>query len=147
MDKKDKKINKDQKLLKKCEELEQNWKRAVADYVNLKKRTESERIEFVKYATKELILDVLQALDNFESVLQHTDDKNFEVSVSFFRDILKRHGVEEINVINEEFDSNTSEAVELISGEKNKVLEVLQKGYLLNGLLLRPARVKVGNGN
>lgn len=139
-----KKISELDNLKQKCIDLENNWKRAVADYQNLKKRSEEERLAFVKYANKELLLDLLLACDNFEEATKHSNDTNFNVSISFFKDLLKRHGVEEINILNKDFDQALCEAIETVPGETNKVIEVLTKGYTLNGLLLRPARVKVG---
>lgn len=133
-------------LKEKCAEYENNWKRAVADYSNLKKRTEDERIAFLKFANKEILSDFLAVLDNFEAVSKHLEDTGLTISVSFLRDLLKRNGVEEMNIINTEFDSSKEEAVELTEGEKNKVVEVITKGYTLNGEVLRVARVKVGKG-
>ena len=57
---------------------------------------------------------------------------------------MKDIGVEEIEAEGKDFDHNIMEAVEVRKGEKNKVLKVIQKGYLINGILLRPAKVAVG---
>ena len=153
----DKKIKKDKKmetakeeiasLMEKCAEYENNWKRAVADYQNLKKRTEEERITFLKYANKEILSDFLTVLDNFEAVNKHLDDAGLTISINYLKDLLKRYGVEEVVVLNTDFDPSKAEAIEMVEGDKNKVVEVITKGYTLNGNLLRVARVKVGNGN
>lgn len=143
-----KKIKKDNKeveeLKEKCEELELNWKRAVADYQNLKRRNEQERVEVIKYANVNLIKDLLPVLDNLQALLIHSDDQGLKITVSHFLDTLKSQGLEQIDVQGKEFDPNTCEAIEVVDGEPNKVMEVLQNGYTYDGRLVRPARVKVG---
>lgn len=132
--------------LKKVEEYEQNWKRAVADYQNLKRRSEEDRLRIVKYANSELLSELLPVLDNFESLLKHNSDEGLKITVKHFTDILKNIGLVEIEVLGLDFDPTLCEAVEMVPGEKNKVVEVLQKGYRYQDKLLRPAKVNVGMG-
>lgn len=146
---------------KKIEELEKQkaeylagWQRARADFLNYKKE-EMERIEqFLKYGEEEFILKILPILDNFylaEKNLQENLKKEEAVKgllqiKTQILDLLKNQGVEEIRTVGEKFDPNFHEAteqVDLKEKEPGIVVEESQKGYTINGRLLRPAKVKV----
>ncbi|KKS65912.1 MAG: Protein GrpE, partial [candidate division WWE3 bacterium GW2011_GWB1_42_6] len=73
-------------------------------------------------------------------------DKGLDLIIKDVVSGLKEFGVEEINSEHGEFDPMQMEALEIVQGEKNKVVETVSKGYLLNNKLIRPAVVKVGNG-
>lgn len=140
--------NEKKKLEEKCIELENNWKRALADYRNLQKRVEDERFEFLKYANETIIVELLGVLDNFEELLKHNqNDAGLKITINSFIETLKRFGLEEVLVLGNDFDVTTSECVEMVNGEKNKVILVDRKAYKLNNKIIRHARVKVGNGN
>lgn len=131
-------------------ELSNNWKRALADYKNLEKRNVEERDAYVSYANIHLLLRILPFLDNLEMLAAHIDDTGLKLIIKDFKQTLKEEGVTEIEVLNKDYDSETMEAIEMIEGMPNKVMEVVSKGYTLREKLLRPARVKVGkleNGN
>lgn len=150
----DKKDKKTEKLLKEIEdlkeknaELESNWKRSLADLQNFKKRAEQERNDFVKHSNFSLLTEVVPVLDNLEMLQAHIEDAGLKVTVSHFKDIIKRLGVVELDVINKPFDPHTSEAIEMVEVEgdkKGSVVEVLQPGYKYNDKILRVAKVKVG---
>ena len=82
--------------------------------------------------------------DNLEKIQEHSKDEGLELTLKDLQKVLKNIGVEEIEAEGKDFDHNTMEAIEVQKGEKNKVLKIIQKGYLLNGILLRPAKVAVG---
>jgi len=129
------------------EELTNNWKRALADYQNLEKRYEKEKADFVQFANADLILKLLPTGGLLEKVAEHLKDDGLNLVVREFRRILSEEGLKEIKSLGESFDPLTMEAVEIVSGgEKNKVAEVLQKGYFLKGKVLLPAKVKVFGG-
>jgi molecular chaperone GrpE len=141
------KVSKDNdldKLTKKCEELDANWKRAAADYQNLKRRSEQEKLEIIKFANFNLLQEFLPVLDNLQAVAEHSDDQGLKITVNHFSDLLKKVGVEELEVLDKPFNAETCEALETVAGKKDYVVEVVLKGYMFNGKLLRPARVKVG---
>jgi molecular chaperone GrpE len=128
------------------------WQRARADFLNYKKE-EIERIEeLLKYAGVELILKMLPILDNFDLIEKKLADRLkkdenlkgiLQIKIQIL-DFLKSEGVKEMKAVGEKFDPNFHEAVETVEGkEPGKVLEETQKGYLLNGRVLRPAKVKV----
>ena len=132
------------------------WQRARADFLNYKKE-EMERItEFLKYGMEDLILKVLPILDNFDAAEKSLQNKNDERLKGFLQikkqlhDFLKNYGVEEIKTAGQKFDANWHEVVEgaepfdaAQGQESGVILEEVQKGYKINGRLLRPARVKV----
>ena len=127
-------------------ELENNWKRALADYRNLQKRTEEERGSFLEYANSNLIRQLLPVMDNLEIMQKHLKDQGIEMILKDFKITLEIEGVTEIEALNKDFDPLTMEAIEMVSGPKNKVVEVLSNGYLFKNKLIKPVRVKVGTG-
>ena len=127
-------------------QLENQLKRSLADYQNLKKRIETDKDEFIKFASATVIDKLLSVLDDLERAETHLKDKGLKLALDQFRQVLKSEGVEELTVINTDFDPQTSDCQQLVKGPKNKIINIIQKGYLLNGKVLRPAKVKVGQG-
>ena len=135
-----KKIN----LQEQLNDLENKWKRALADYANLEKRIDNEKQSFVKYSNLKLLEKLLPILDDLEAAENHLKDQGLKIILNKLKEILKSEGVEEIKTHGEEFNPELMEAIEIIEGPKNKVMEVSRKGYLLEGKVLRIAKVKVG---
>jgi molecular chaperone GrpE len=138
-----KKIEQENKIL----ELENNWKRALADYKNLEKRYAEERFAMAAYANTNLLVKLLPVLDTLEMVSTHIDDTGLKMTIKEFKQVLSDEGVMEIDATNKEFDSTQMDAIDTIEVEedkKNKVIEIIAKGYKLKDKLIRPARVKVG---
>lgn len=127
-------------------DLETNLKRALADYQNLEKRHQADRLAFAKFAAADLIKNLLPVLDTLERAQAHLKDKGLQLAIDQFKSALKAAGVEEITVLGKAFDPHQAECIEMVSGVKNQVIFVIIKGYTLNGRVLRPAKVKVGNG-
>lgn len=130
--------------------------RKSADFENLKRRTEKEKSEFFKFALADVFGDLLEVLDNFERALQHLSNGDAaagtDVSVGIemisrqLGEVLRKYGLAEIPALGLPFDPNVHEAVlreEVAGSAPGTVLAVLQKGYVLNNRLLRPAKVKV----
>ena len=127
-----------------------------ADMVNMKRRNEEEIAKAYKYDGEELIKELLPIVDNFERAIM-LDDANLTDELSKFLsgfkmiygnllNILKEKGVTEIECLNLDFDPNTMQAVltEHVDGiEPNKVIDVMQKGYIYKEKVIRPAMVKV----
>lgn len=132
-------------LQKEVETLTQKWKRALADYANLERRIALEKQEFVKFSNACLVDKIIAALDTLEKAEVQLKDKGLTLGVNQLRESLKSEGLSEIPVLGEKFDPLKMDCVEMIKGEKNKVISVCQKGYLLNTKVLRPAKVKVGS--
>src|SRR5258706_15110567 len=134
-----------------CEELElklqkteNNYKRAVADYQNLQRRTQEEKINWIKSASKDLILKMFPVLDTLILANKHLQDKGLDLSIDQFLKVLKEEGVEKIETIGKEFDPHLMEAITTQQGEDNKVLEEIRAGYMLYDMVLRTAQVVVG---
>ena len=127
--------------------------RLMADFQNYRKRTDKEKSEIYARANENIMLGLLTVIDNFERAIEHEskDEKYAEGMQLIFKqliDVLKSSGLEEIKALDEDFDPNIHNAVMTCDSdehESGKVVEVLQKGYLLNGRLLRASMVKVSN--
>ena len=131
-------------LKQQVEEADSRWKRALADYQNLEKRTQEEKMDFVRFSAKKLIEKLLGVLDDLEKAHAHLKDKGLELAVKKLVDVLKQEGVERIETVGKEYDIETMEALTLEEGkDDNKVLEEFRPGYTMYGSVLRPAQVKV----
>ncbi len=142
--KKTKKTEDSLELQERIVELENNWKRALADYQNLEKRMNEEKTQVVEFANANLLSRMLGVLDNLEMLFAHNGDKTLEMVIKDFKNVLHEEKVEEIEACGQDFDSSTMDALETIKGEDGKVMEVVRKGYMFKNKLLRPALVKVG---
>jgi molecular chaperone GrpE len=125
-----------------------------AEFENFKKLKAREKQETLKYGNETLLLDLIPVLDNLEMALSHasiTDDRKgiqegVEITLKQFLKVLEKSGVERIEAVGAKFDPNLHEALyqeERDDVEPDKVVSEVQKGYLLNGRLVRPSRVSV----
>lgn len=128
----------------KNKELDEKYLRALADYQNLEKRVDREKENFVKFANAVLILKMIPVLDNLERANEHLKDQGIELVIKQFKDALSSEGVKEIEAKGSQFDPQLHEAIEKVSGDEGKVMEVLEKGYLMGEKVIRPAKVKIG---
>ena len=133
------------------------WQRAKADFINSKKRTEEILRDSITLANEGLIEELLPTLQAFEMAFANKEawekiDKNWRVGVEFIynklKDTLVANGLKEINPLGKVFDAKEHEATKHEPVEKesenHKVIAVAEKGYMLGGKLLRPAKVVVG---
>jgi molecular chaperone GrpE len=132
----------------------QNYQRISADYVNFQRRVTKQTSDTVAYEKERVIKSLLPALDNFEHTLakSHATEsvdaviEGVRIIYDQMMDILKGHGVEQIQALNEAFDPMQHEAMmqqEDHDKEDGVVLEEFQKGYRLHGRVIRPSRVIV----
>ncbi|QOR35583.1 nucleotide exchange factor GrpE [Clostridium sp. 'deep sea'] len=140
------------KLTTENERLQNQYLRAVADYTNLKKRTEKERRELLTSANANLIGKILPVIDNFERALQTISDPEVTKGVNMIYkqliDILSVEGLEKIEAEGEQFDPHIHEALMQEQNSEvadNTVLQVFEPGYRFNNKLLRAAKVKVSS--
>jgi len=124
--------------------LENQLKRALADYQNLEKRIAEEKSSWIKATNKNLLLRLLPGLDSLLLAEIHTQDEGVKLSIKHFLDILENEGVRRIETAGKDFDPNLMEAIGTKEGENGKVLEEVRTGYLLYDAVLRPAQVIVG---
>ena len=137
-------------------ELNDKHLRLQAEFDNFRKRTAKEKLDLTVTASENVIKDILPVLDDFERALQNMEKNGNEadmqgVTLIFnkLKDTLKKKGLEEIEAMDTEFNTDEHEALTMIPApdedKKGKVLDVIQKGYKLNGKVIRFARVVVGN--
>ncbi|MBI4029003.1 MAG: nucleotide exchange factor GrpE [Candidatus Blackburnbacteria bacterium] len=120
--------------------------RALADYQNLVKRVDRERVEIYTRASKNIIEELIPVLDLLSRAQKHLKDPGLEMALGQFRQVLERYGVEEIEAKEGiVFDASLHEAVETVEGgEVGKIAQVAQAGYKWKeGMVLRPAKVVV----
>ena len=125
-------------------ELENQLKRALADYQNLERRVNEERTLLSQLSSALVIEKFLPVLDNLENAQKHLNDEGLALVIKQFKDVLIAEGVEELEAEGAEFDPNLHEAAEVVAGESdNTVVKVFSKGYKINDKVIRPARVAV----
>lgn len=133
------------------------WQRAKADLINARKRDEEDRKDFIKFANERLIEEFIPVLASFDMAMGNKEawekaDKNWRTGVEYIHSqllkVLTDNGLKELNPINEKFDHVHHEAsvYEPVGDEKQDhiILQVIQKGYSLNGKVLKAPIVKVG---
>lgn len=132
-------------------ELADRFLRLQADFINYKNRVEKDKEKVFAYATESIIVELLPVLDNFDRALKSVkgEDKFYQGVKMIYEQILEtlnRNGLKEIESIGKPFDPNFHHAVfvEKVEGkEEGIILDVLQKGYLLEDKVIRPSMVKV----
>jgi molecular chaperone GrpE len=127
--------------------------RLQAEFLNYKRRVEKEKSTMYAFGCEELARDLLPVIDNFEralNIIKEREDE-FYTGIDMIRQqlvqVLEKHDITEIDSLNQPFDMNLHHAVMTepceIEEQQNTVAEVMQKGYLLKGRVLRPSMVKV----
>jgi len=137
------------------EEMRGKYMRAVADYQNLRRRSEEERREYGRYTLAALVINYLPVLDDLdralESVHEEIADHQWVEGVRMverkFRGVLEASGVREIQAEGLPFDPAVHEAISYAPGPAGEVVAVAQPGYTLDEKVVRPAQVVVGNGD
>jgi molecular chaperone GrpE len=128
--------------------------RAVAELENYKKRVVRDRADYLKFGQENLIRDILPLVDSLDRAMEHACNSNdfeaFKEGLQLIQNQLSgclgKQGVEPIEAIGRDFDPNVHEAVLQVESPDhghNQVVEEFEKGYLLNGRLLRPSKVSV----
>lgn len=145
MAKKDKKAT-NKSDAKKPGDLEERLKRALADYQNLEKRFARDSADIIRFANTALLSRLLELKDNLERAANAVKDEGVTMIRHDLDKILRDEMVREIEAAGKPFDPTKMEADEAVPGEKDQVIEMVQKGYMVGDRVLRPARVKVGNG-
>lgn len=146
-----------EKALKEAEENRDRWIRAVADLENYKKRAIQEKSTLLKYRNEELLRDLVAVVDNLERAQMHCEAAGRSDALAdgvcmitkMFREILERYGVKEIKALGELFDPHLHEAIARMPAQDkaaNQVVEEMEKGYMYQDRLLRPAKVVVSVG-
>lgn len=127
----------------KDKEFQEKIARQQADFDNYRKRMEKEKQEILVNANANLISEILLTLDHFELALKHNKDPGVKMIYDELKETLGKYGLKVIKT-DGVFNPNIHEAVLSVAGtEDGKILEELQKGYLINDKLLRASKVKI----
>ncbi len=144
-----------QKLQKDIADSKDRYLRLFAEFENVRKRTEREKAEFVKYANEELLSQFLNILDDLERSVQaaktkHEDYdaflKGIELVMAHVYDVLRKNNVKPIEAVGKKFDPHFHEPLmqeETDKAVEGMILEEFQKGYLFDNKVLRTSKVKV----
>ena len=148
-----------EELKEKNSELEEKYLRAVADFENIKKRLEKEKMQAVSYANEEFAKDLLAVVDSMDFAseaarkLEAADDTEYikkieegiNLTIDQFKKVMQKHGIELID-IEEGFNPHFHDAVMQVDSEdheEGEIVQLLQKGYKMKDRVLRPAMVSV----
>jgi molecular chaperone GrpE len=160
---KKKKHDHDDEIIKhwqeKCDELNDKYLRLYSEFDNYRKRTQKERVEFSKTASEDIILSLLPVIDDIERALKSTLKTRDEMEVvpkeglqliyQKFKGLLAQKGLEVIPAQGEIFNVDFHDALTNIPAPskdlKGKVIDEVEKGYMLNGKVIRYSKVVVGN--
>ena len=126
-------------------DVENQYKRVLADYQNLEKRTVLHRAEPFNLATAKLISHLLPVLDDLYRAQDHLNDPGLKLVIDHFLKVLKDEGVTEINALDQDFSPLTMECIEIVAGPDHQVVSILTRGYQLGDVIIRPAGVTVGS--
>jgi len=144
-----------EKLKAEVVELKDRNLRLFAEFDNMRKRNERERLELIRYAHEEVIVELLGFYEDFERCVEaarknpgeHTGLlKGVEMTLKRMQDLLKKYDVKPIEAVGKKFDHNLHEALLTADSDEHEdrtVLEVFQKGYMLGDRVVRTAKVKV----
>lgn len=138
------------KVKKELEEMTEMAKRTMADLQNMRRRQEEERKILITMANADLIIGILPVLDNLERAKEHVPKgaeewfKGIEMSINKLHQTLQEYGLKPMETVGQKFNPDLHEAITEGPGEKDTVIEELEKGYILGGRVIRHAKVKVG---
>lgn len=154
--KKDKKEEKIKELGEKLAEINDKHLRLQAEFDNFRRRTIKEKADLIKSGGESVIVNIIPVIDDFERALELLKDVNDEdagkqgtlLIYNKFKEFLKQNNVKEIEALHQDFDVDLHEAITKIPAPeeklKGKVVDVVQKGYLLNEKVIRFAKVVIG---
>ncbi len=145
------------KALAEKQEYLTGWQKDKAEFVNARKRDQESQKDFIKFSNENLLTELIPVLDSFNMAFANKEswekvDKNWRVGVEYIsnqlKKILEENGVKEIDPMGQKFDPMRDEAVEYVQVadalQEHVVIGVIQKGYSLNGKIIKAPRVKVG---
>lgn len=140
------------------EELNKKILRAAADFDNLKRRTQEEKVRLLKYGSEKLLINTLPVLDNFERAIDVKDPteeiKKFVEGMDMIyrqlMDVLAKEGLSKIEALGNQFDPELHDAVMKVEDENvedNTIIADLRTGYLYHDKVIRPTMVQVAQNN
>lgn len=154
-------VTKIKESLKKCEEEKKDylnkWQRSQADFINIRKRDEETKKNQIRYAKEGIVLDLLPIMDSFEMAFSNKEvwestPKEWRTGIESIHtqlsQVLASNQVDTLEALRQSFNPNEHEALGILHTTNKKedgmVLEVIQSGYVLDGKIIRAAKVRVG---
>ena len=149
-------VSKEAELLAKLVEMQDKHLRLQAEFDNYRKRTLKEKADLIKTGGESVLINVLTVIDDVERALvsiETTKDieathEGIKLIFGKFSNFLSQNGVQEIDAVGQVFDTDKHEAITNIPAPseelKGKVVDVIQKGYILQDKVIRFAKVVVG---
>lgn len=147
-----------EELEEKNKEIEEKYLRAVADFDNMKKRLEREKMQAVSYANEEFARDLLPVIDSMDFAAESAEkiedngseyvkkiEEGIALTIEQFKKVMQKHGIELIDTANG-FNPHFHDAVMQVESddhEEGEIVQLLQKGYKIKDRVLRPAMVSV----
>jgi len=140
----------------KLKDITDKYLRLNAEFDNYRKRTLKEKMELTKSAGEKILVNILPVMDNFERAISSMKDakdvnsvkEGVDLIFSNFKEFMTQNGVKEIEAVNSNFDTDLHEAITKIPAPskkmKGKVIDCVEKGYLLNEKVVRFSKVVVG---
>ncbi len=146
-------------LTRERDEFREKWLRVVAELDNVRKRSARQQVEGRRFAQADILRSFLEIQDNFERALQSMNDaedtegnkmvkEGVDLIFQNYRRVLKDQGVQAIEALDQEFDPTVHEAVGQFEREgvdSGKVIEIVQQGFKMGDLVLRPSRVIISS--
>ena len=129
--------------------------RLKADFENTKRRLERDKQEAIKFANERLLVEILSIVDNFDRAMASLSEghdpeqvkKGLQIAQEELHQVLERHGVQVVKGVGEVFDPKFHEAVATVEAtgdmKDGVIVDEIQRGYVLNGRLIRPSRVRI----
>ncbi|OQX79189.1 MAG: nucleotide exchange factor GrpE [Bacteroidetes bacterium 4484_249] len=148
---------KEKELQEKADELNDKYLRLYSEFDNYRKRTIKEKLDLNRTASEGVISELLPVLDDFERAIESTADskdceavkEGVKLIYNKFKAIMEKKGLKPILAIGEEFDTDFHEAITYIPAPskdlKGKIVDEIEKGYLLSDKVIRFSKVVIGN--
>lgn len=145
-----------ERLQKELDESKDRYVRLSAEFDNYRKRTQREKMDLIRYGSEDVMKAMLPLIDDVERAIKHMDDvkdvnalkEGVELIHLKFKEFLKTNGVQEIEALGLELDTDVHEAVTKIPAPdkklKGKIVDVIEKGYKLNEKVIRFSKVVIG---
>lgn len=151
------KLNAEEELQYKLAELNDKYLRLYSDFDNFRKRTAKEKMDLIQSGGEDVFKSLLPIVDDFDRAVKSnaeiTDIKTINEGINLiynkFKNTLSQRGLEEMKAIGEPFNTDLHEAITSVPApneeSKGKILDELEKGYMLNGKVIRFAKVVIGS--
>lgn len=138
------------------DEMKDKYLRLSAEFDNYRKRSLREKMDLTKYASEDMLVSILPVFDDFERAMRSMDlstdidavKQGLHLIYGKFNDFLKTKGVVEIESVGKELNTDIHEAITKVpvqeEEKKGKIIDVIQKGYMLNDKVIRFSKVVIG---